>query len=201
MADALTVSEGPDRWTAADPRHLAIPGAIGRVGHAAREQRSGESTVSRLTAEAQLNGFHTIQVPDRPNPYIPADPELLKQMPLSSKLRTKLRQVRRKLAECGSAQLRRVDTYDREALDRFYRMDASGWKGQEGTAILRAGTQPFYDEIAKSAAHFGYFSLYMLELKGELMAVTFCSPTGTGAIRQLPVTTRSSPVMAQATSS
>ena len=132
-----------------------------------------ESTVSRLATEAKLNGFQTIRVPDRPNPYIPADPELLEQMPLSSKLRTKLRQVRRKLAEYGSAQLRRVDTYDREALDRFSRMDASGWKGKEGTAILRAGTQPFYDEIAKSAAHFGYFSLYMLELRGELMAGHF----------------------------
>lgn len=132
-----------------------------------------ESTVTRLAAEAQLNGFHTIRVPDRPNPYISADPESLSKLPLSPKLRIKLRQVRRKLAQYGSAQLRRVETYDRDALDRFYQMDASGWKGEEGTAILRNGSQPFYDEMAESAAQFGYFSLYLLELNGEIMAGHF----------------------------
>jgi CelD/BcsL family acetyltransferase involved in cellulose biosynthesis len=134
----------------------------------------GESTVGQLAAAAQLDGFHTMQLPDRPNPYIPiADVEFLKKMPLNARLRTKLRQVRRQLSECGSADFRRIGTYDRDSLDRFYQLEASGWKGEEGTAILRNGTQVFYDEIAKSAAHFGYFSLYLLELKGELIAAHF----------------------------
>ena len=131
------------------------------------------STVSRLAEEAQVGGFRVLRIADRPNPYISAHPQLLSKLPLSSKLRAKLRQVRRKLAEHGSAQLRRVETFDRDALDRFYQMDAGGWKGKEGTAILRNGSQPFYDEMAESAARFGYFSLYLLELKGEIIAGHF----------------------------
>jgi CelD/BcsL family acetyltransferase involved in cellulose biosynthesis len=134
------------------------------------------STIERLIAKAEESGFRTAQVQERPNPYVPvpSDPEFLKQMPLSSRLRTKLRQARRELAEQGSLNLFRVDAADRSALDRFYHLEASGWKGKEGSAIACGiRTRQFYDEIAESAARFGYFSLYMLELNGQLLAAHF----------------------------
>jgi len=133
------------------------------------------STVSQLAAAAKADGFLAVQVPDKPTPYtqVPADPALLNKMPVNSRLRTELRQVRRQLAEQGALNFYRVDTADPDALDRFYRLEAGGWKGEAGTSILGRGTRAFFDEIAESAARFGYLSLYMLELNAELLAAHF----------------------------
>jgi len=134
------------------------------------------SALSQLAAAAGADGFHTIQIPERPSPYVPvpAEPELMNRLPPNSKLRSQLRQARRRLGEQGPLSFCRVETADREALGRFYRLEASGWKGQEGSAILcSAATRCFYDEMADSAARFGYFSLYMLELKDQLIAAHY----------------------------
>ena len=134
------------------------------------------STIERLITGAGESGFRTVQVPEKPNPFVrvPSDPDFLKQMPLNSRLRTKLRQARRELAKRGSLILRRIDAPDRAALDRFYQLESSGWKGREGSGIACSpSTRQFYDEVAESAARFGYFSLYMLELNGQLLAAHF----------------------------
>lgn len=131
------------------------------------------SAVSRIAASARADGLSTIQIEDRPSPIVPVppDPELLKQMPVNSRLRRQLRQIRRQIAEKGSTlKLHRVETADPDALNRFYQLEASGWKGQERTAILLFGRKPFLDEVAESAARFGYLTLYLLELNGELIA-------------------------------
>jgi CelD/BcsL family acetyltransferase involved in cellulose biosynthesis len=130
-------------------------------------------TADRLAAMAGEDGFHTVRVPERPNPYVPvpADPELRDRLPPNPKLRSQLRQARRRLAEKGSLSFRRLETADGKTLQRFYRLEASGWKGKEGSAILcNQATRNFYNEMAVSAARFGYFSLYTLELNGQLLA-------------------------------
>lgn len=129
-----------------------------------------------LALTAQASGFRTAKIPMSPSPIVPVptDPELLKQMPRSSSMRSKLRQVRRELSGQGPLHLYRVETADRDALRRFYELESSGWKGEEKSAIAcDAKTQQFYDEVAKSAARFGYFCLYMLELNGRLLAAHF----------------------------
>jgi CelD/BcsL family acetyltransferase involved in cellulose biosynthesis len=133
------------------------------------------STVGRLAEIARTDGFRVLSVADRPNPYIPVpqDPELLSKMPANSKLRSQLRQARNRLAQQGELKFDRVQTADRKALDRFYQLEVRGWKGQAGTAILRNGSLAFYEEMARASAHFGYFSLFMLEWKGELLAGHF----------------------------
>lgn len=134
-----------------------------------------ESTVSQIAEAARADDYLTVQMADNPNPYIPipSDPELLKRMPPNSKLRSQLRQARLRLSEQGNLKFSRVDTADRTALDRFYKLEASGWKGRKGTDILHDGSKEFFDELAESAARFGYFSLYMLEFKGQLIAAHF----------------------------
>jgi CelD/BcsL family acetyltransferase involved in cellulose biosynthesis len=133
------------------------------------------SITGRLAAVARDDGFRTMQIADKPSPYVPtpADPELLKQLPVNSRLRRELRQVRRQLCGQGSLSFYRVDTADPRALGRFYQLEASGWKGKEGGDIISRGARPFFDEIAEAAARFGYFSLYMLELNGQLLAAHF----------------------------
>ena len=137
-----------------------------------RDAVAGSAT-SRLAAAAQADGLSTIQMEDRPTPYvaIPTDPALLKQLPVNARLRRQLRQIRRELEEKGaSLKLHRLQTADPAALARFYELEASGWKGRERTAILLYGRKPFLDEVAESAARIGYFTLYMLELNGQLIA-------------------------------
>lgn len=134
------------------------------------------STVGRLAAAAGADGFHTMQVPERPSPYVrvPAIGELANGMPPNSKLRSQLRQARRRLSEKGALIFCRVETADHDALQHFYRLEASGWKGEEGSAILcHAATRCFYDEMAESAARFGYFSLYTLRLEDQLLAAHY----------------------------
>jgi CelD/BcsL family acetyltransferase involved in cellulose biosynthesis len=134
------------------------------------------STIGRLAALAAADGFHAVQVPERPNPYVPvpAELEMVGRLPPNPKLRSQLRQSRRRLSEQGSLTFHRIETADREALQRFYRLEGSGWKHKEGSAILcNAKTRCFYDEMAEAAARFGYFSLYTLEFKDRLIAAHY----------------------------
>jgi CelD/BcsL family acetyltransferase involved in cellulose biosynthesis len=134
------------------------------------------SSAGRLTATARADEFQTVQVPELPNAYVrlPEDPAEWKHIPHSAKLRSRLRQARRLLGEKGTLKFNRVVTADREALDSFYQLEASGWKGREGSAIAcRPETRQFYDEIAECGARFGYLSLYMLKLSGQLIAAHF----------------------------
>jgi CelD/BcsL family acetyltransferase involved in cellulose biosynthesis len=134
------------------------------------------STVSQLAALAAADGFQTVQVPERPSPYVPvpSELELVNRLPPNAKLRSQLRQSRRRLSEQGSLTFHRVETADREAMERFYQLEASGWKHKERSAILcNKETRCFYDEVAEAAARFGYFSLYMLEFKGRLIAAHY----------------------------
>ena len=133
------------------------------------------STVGRMAEAARADGYRTVWESEKPSPYIalPTDPDLLEKVPINSRLRRELRRVRRHLGGQG-LNFYRVETADRDALESFYRLEASGWKGQEGSAIAcdRKNRQ-FFDEIAESAARFGYLSLYLLELKGQLIAAHF----------------------------
>jgi len=134
------------------------------------------SAVSRLFSMAEGEGFLTIQEPGRPNPYVPvpAAPELLERMPRSSRLRTKLRQIRRQIGEKSPMKFYRVDQADPDALDRLFALEASGWKGQDGGAVnCNPSFRQFFRELADSAARFGYFSLYMLEVEGQLIAAHY----------------------------
>jgi CelD/BcsL family acetyltransferase involved in cellulose biosynthesis len=130
------------------------------------------STVSRIADLARTHGFRVAQIPDRPNPYItvPSRPEALDRMPPNSKLRSQLRQIRLRVRDHGILKFSRTTTADRVALERFYKLEASGWKAQRGSCVLNDGTRPFYDEVAAAAARAGYLSLFMLELNDVLIA-------------------------------
>jgi len=133
-------------------------------------------TVAKLVAMAEADNFPTIHKTSRPNPQVrlPENSSHLNQMPRNARLRTKLRQARRELAERGTLSFHRVDAADPEALERFYKLESSGWKGEEGSAIAcDPAKRQFFDEIADSAARRAYFCLYLLEWNGQLMAAHF----------------------------
>jgi hypothetical protein len=93
------------------------------------------------------------------------------QFARGAKLRNNLRKGWRRIQEIGPVRLRRVETAEPEALEQFYRLEQSGWKGRKGTAVACSKeTRRFYDLIARSAAEFGYFSLYFLEVSDSTIA-------------------------------
>jgi len=90
------------------------------------------------------------------------------------KFRSHLRRAKRQLEEQGTLELKHYSAADPEALQKFYDLEASGWKGTEGTAIrCDARTQQFYDSVAQAAARDGYLSLDFLELNGKPIAGHF----------------------------
>ena len=137
---------------------------------------TGEGVVSRLAQMALQDGFKTLEVADRPNPFVPVHVtiEQLERMPPNPKLRSQLRQARRKLLEQGAISFYRVDRADPEALERLFALENSGWKGRNKSSVnSHPSTRRFFNELAESAARFGYLSLYMLEFNGELIAAHF----------------------------
>jgi hypothetical protein len=87
------------------------------------------------------------------------------------KFRSHLRRSRRQLEEQGTVALKHFSAADPAALERFYELEGSGWKGQQGTAIqCDPRTRQFYDAVAQGAAGAGYLSLDFLELNGKPIA-------------------------------
>jgi CelD/BcsL family acetyltransferase involved in cellulose biosynthesis len=98
---------------------------------------------------------------------------------LSSKFVANLRRRSRRLEERGAVSYRRVDagagSDDVDLfLERFFALEAAGWKGERGTAIA---TDPrlvaFYRGLAHAAAREGWLALRALELDGRPVAMHF----------------------------
>jgi CelD/BcsL family acetyltransferase involved in cellulose biosynthesis len=61
-----------------------------------------------------------------------------------------------------------------EKMALFFRVEASGWKGEQGTAIACHPTATrFYEELAAEAAAQGWLRLYLLYLDGHCLAANF----------------------------
>jgi CelD/BcsL family acetyltransferase involved in cellulose biosynthesis len=90
------------------------------------------------------------------------------------KFRSNLRRTRRQLEGMGAVSTRHFDSADPQALDKFYALEASGWKGKQGTAIAcDPRTRQFYDEVARASAKDGLLALDFLELDGKPIAAHF----------------------------
>jgi CelD/BcsL family acetyltransferase involved in cellulose biosynthesis len=127
-------------------------------------------------AAAKEDGFYTGKVHSFEMPYVQLVPWeggwdwwLCR---LSGNFRHNLRRRVRKLP--SEPKLRRVERADPEALQLFYEIERSGWKGADGGAIAcNPQTLKFYDEIARMADRFGYLTLYFLEVGGKTIAAQF----------------------------
>ena len=90
------------------------------------------------------------------------------------KFRSNLRRTRRQLEELGAVTTRHFTSADPQALEAFYTLEASGWKGKQGTAIAcDPRTRQFYDQVAHVAAQSGILALDFLELNGKPIAAHF----------------------------
>ena len=135
-----------------------------------------ESPLHQLFLLAQADRYPTGVVRTPPNPYLPiphCDPKIpFPVEPRSRNHRTKLRKVLRELAGPPERlRFSRVDGLNRDALQRFYQLEAGGWKGREGSAILCVpAVRQFYDQLTEATSRLGYFTLYELYLDGQHVA-------------------------------
>jgi CelD/BcsL family acetyltransferase involved in cellulose biosynthesis len=139
------------------------------------------SALDRLVALAQADGYRTARKRTSQTLYLPigaSSTDKSAQPPWLAgtrpKFRSHLRRAKRQLEEQGTLALKHYNAADPEALEKFYALEASGWKGEEGTAIrCHPSTRQFYDAIANAAARNGYLSLDFLELNGKPIAGHF----------------------------
>ena len=132
--------------------------------------------VNQWMAAARQSGFRVAKVDSLEMPYVQLVPWegdwdwWLRR--LSGNFRHNLRRRARKFP-CEPI-LRRVDNADPEALKLFFEMERSGWKGADGGAIAcNPKILQFYNEIAQVADHFGYLTLYFLDVGERTIAAQF----------------------------
>lgn len=109
--------------------------------------------------------------------------EVAREKMVAAKFLANLRRRMRRLQELGATSYRRVNGVeggreDEEAvesfLERFFALEAAGWKGARGTAIaLDPGTLAFYRGLGRAGAREGWLSLRALELDGRPIAMHF----------------------------
>jgi CelD/BcsL family acetyltransferase involved in cellulose biosynthesis len=95
--------------------------------------------------------------------------------------RQELRRRRRRLSEQGEIDFEIVDgTRDLEAcLEEFLRLESSGWKGDEGTAIrAMPKTQRFYEDVAAWAAENGLLRLSFMRVGDVYVAANLTIDDG-----------------------
>ena len=133
--------------------------------------------LDRMVQAAARDGYPAAALPMPSAPHVSmagwndVDPRFFG---MEHKFQKDLQRRLRNLTAQGSVALRRVEEADPEALEEFYELEGSGWKGREGSAIsLSPETRQFYGEIATAAGRSGYLTLYGLRLDGRLIAGHF----------------------------
>jgi CelD/BcsL family acetyltransferase involved in cellulose biosynthesis len=92
----------------------------------------------------------------------------------AAKFRANLRRRARRLAELGAVAVRRADDPGDvdAALADFLALEASGWKGEGGSAVAQDAAQVrFYGRIARDAAARGALAVRALTLAGRPIAI------------------------------
>jgi CelD/BcsL family acetyltransferase involved in cellulose biosynthesis len=126
-----------------------------------------------LGRAAEADGFAVHRVPSLQSPWLPVTGRGERERGLHPKFRTNLRRRRRKLATHGALTLVRAEggTEAEAVLREGLALEASGWKGRQGTAIASsASTMRFYTAFAQRAEQQGWLSLYLLRLGERAVA-------------------------------
>ena len=145
---------------------------------------SKNSVGSKLIKQASRDGCQTMSVRFSECPVLRMEKDEKGQLTwhhgTSRHFRHELRRYAKVLArELGEEpKLVRRTNPDQETLEQFYELEASGWKGHEGSAIkCTPETRSFYNQISKVGAARGYFCLHSLEANHRMLAGAFSVQT------------------------
>jgi len=128
-------------------------------------------------SEALARGYRVIQRTLQRSPHVPIDGDWeAYRRRLSKGLRDDLKRSRRLLSARGRVSFEVSTGAGLDALlEQGFEVEASGWKGERGTAIRdRPAERRFYTEVARWAAARGWLRLAFLRLDGRALAFDFC---------------------------
>jgi CelD/BcsL family acetyltransferase involved in cellulose biosynthesis len=134
-------------------------------------------------AAAAAAGYQVLERTLERSPYVTTSGtwEAFARERLSRNRRSQLGRARRRLEREGRVELEIADGAERleELLTEAFRVEASGWKGAEGTAISsKPQTLRFYQEVAGWAAGQGWLRIAFLRLDGRALATMVLLETG-----------------------
>ena len=131
--------------------------------------------ITRHTAEG---GWRTLVRPVERSPYVELDGTWEGfEATLPSRRRRDMRRRERRLEAEGSVGFERVEQSDRLAdlLQEGWAVEASGWKGADGTAVATdEAARPFYRQVGEWAAAAGFLRLFFLRVDGRAIGFAFC---------------------------
>jgi CelD/BcsL family acetyltransferase involved in cellulose biosynthesis len=171
MFDVLAVDE-------AAARELARRTLQGRPRSVTLQLVDPDATATRgWLAGAADAGYATASAPILRSPYIDTICGWAAyEGRIDAKMKSDIRRRRRRMEDEGEVALEVHDgTRDLDALlDEGFRVEASGWKGQTGTAIIASPTtRRFYTQVARWAAERGWLRLCFLRLDGRPVAFDY----------------------------
>jgi CelD/BcsL family acetyltransferase involved in cellulose biosynthesis len=131
---------------------------------------------------ATAAGYRVLERTMQRSPYVVTTGtwEAFAQERLSRNRRSQLGRARRRLEREGRVELELADGRERleEVLEEAFRVEASGWKGANGTAITsQDATHRFYREVARWAAAEGWLRIAFLRLDGRATAMMYMLET------------------------
>lgn len=130
-----------------------------------------------LRSAARAGGRHVTIDTIEESPYLPIEGDWHSyEQRVDGKILRDLRRRRRKLEEEGALTLEIADGRTRldDLLAEGFRLEASGWKGEAGTAIESdPATRRFYADVAGWAAPRGSLRLAFLRLDGKPLAFQY----------------------------
>jgi CelD/BcsL family acetyltransferase involved in cellulose biosynthesis len=133
--------------------------------------------LAALRGRAEAGGYRVLARPVVRPPYLVVDGDWEAfQDRLAGRLLRDLRRRRRRLEDEGVLTFEVTDgTTDLEdLLEDGFRVETSGWKAAQQTAIVsRAETRRFFTEVARWAAGRGWLRLAFLRLDGRALAFQF----------------------------
>lgn len=175
------VLESPTNWHTPEYAPVASDGEVAAMLLAGavrlHQQRLQLSFVDSHTAQsvarlATAHGQHVLTRQLERAPYLDVSGTFADyEQRLGRHLRTEIRRRRRRLDEVGPVTLDVVGKDHEEAFAEFCRVEASGWKGEKGTAVgAQQQTRSFYADLADCAADRGWLRLALLRVGDRAVA-------------------------------
>lgn len=142
----------------------------------------GRAELAACEVAAEGAGYRVLLRVLERSPYVTLDGSWSAYLERLDKHRlTETRRRRRRLEEQGCLTFEAEDGSERfeELLEEGFRVEASGWKAESGTAITsRPETRAFYTEVARWAAERGWLRLAFVRLDGHAFAFQFLIEDG-----------------------
>src|SRR5207247_9296281 len=132
---------------------------------------AGSPTLSAALTCAGVLGWRCLVRPTCLTPWRSLSPMTQWDDGLSRRFKRNLRRAERRMGELGDVRFEVVTTGRRlkQALEVFYRLEASGWKGRSGTAVTqRSQVKRLYDGLVDRAEVW----LRILTVSGGLVAAS-----------------------------